>query len=155
MQLWRLSTKRHARDFSGGYGLLHSGRWNTRGRPITYCSTVPSLTALEKRVHVTDASLLPPLILVEYEAPDDIPLAAVDFADLPEDWISREVDTQQIGDRWLDSVSQALLTVPSAIVPVPRAPERNVLINHRHSRSIEIKIVGITDFTLDPRLFGP
>jgi len=46
-------------------GLLHSGRWNTRGRPITYCSTVPSLTALEKQVHVTDASLLPPLMLVE------------------------------------------------------------------------------------------
>ena len=78
-----------------------------------------------------------------------------DIADLPEDWVSREIDTQQIGDRWLDSVSQALLTVPSAIVPVPRAPERNVLSNHRHSRSIEMKIVGITDFTLDPRLFGP
>lgn len=155
MQLWRLSTKRHARDFSGGYGLLHSGRWNTPGRPITYCSTVPSLTALEKRVHVTDATLLPPLMLVEYDAPDDIPLGAVDIADLPEDWISREVDTQQIGDRWLDSVSEALLTVPSAIVPVPRAPERNVLINHRHARSIEIRIVGVTGFTLDPRLFGP
>jgi RES domain-containing protein len=155
MQLWRLSTKRHALDFSGGYGLLHSGRWNTRGRPITYCSTVPSLTALEKRVHVTDASLLPSLMLVEYEAPNDIPLAAVNIADLPEDWISREVDTQQIGDQWLDSASQTLLTVPSAIVPVSRAPERNVLINHRHARSIEIKIVGVTAFTLDPRLFGP
>src|SRR5258708_36162911 len=155
MQLWRLSSIRQARTFDGGYGLANNGRWNTRGRPITYCSTVPSLTALEKRVHVTDASLLPPLILVEYEAPDDIPLAAVDIADLPEDWISREVDTQQIGDRWLDSVSQALLTVPSAIVPVPRAPERNVLINHRHVRSIEIKIVSVTAFTLDPRLFGP
>jgi len=155
MQLWRLSTQRHARDFSGGYGLLHAGRWNTRGRPITYCSTVPSLTALERRVHVTDASLLPPLMLVEYEAPDDIPLAAVKIDDLPEDWISREVDTQQIGDRWLESASQTLLTVPSAIVPVSRAPERNVLINHRHARSSEIKIVGVTAFTLDRRLFGP
>src|ERR1700719_3106162 len=96
-RLWRL---RRARDFDGGYGLANSGRWNTTRRPITYCSTVPSLTALEKRVHVTDTSLLPLLILVEFEAPDDIPLAAVDIADLPEDWISREVDTQQIGDRW-------------------------------------------------------
>ena len=26
MRLWRLSSARHARDFSGGYGLLHSGR---------------------------------------------------------------------------------------------------------------------------------
>jgi RES domain-containing protein len=153
MQLWRLSTARHSRDFSGGYGLLHSGRWNTPGRPITYCSTVPSLTALEKRVHVTDPSLLPPLMLVEYEAPDDIPLRAVDFADLSDAWIAREVDTQQIGDQWLDTVSEALLTVPSAIVPVSRAPERNVLINHRHVRSAEIKIVNVTPFTLDPRLF--
>jgi hypothetical protein len=92
-------------------------------------------------------------MLVEYEAPNDIPLAAVNFADLPEDWISREVDTQQIGDQWLDSASQTLLTVPSAIVPVSRAPERNVLINHRHARSI--KIVGVTALPLDPRLFGP
>jgi len=69
MQLWRLSSARHAHDFSGAYGLLHPGRWNTPGRPITYCSTVPSLTALEKRVHVTDPSLLPPLLLVEYSVP--------------------------------------------------------------------------------------
>jgi hypothetical protein len=38
---------------------------------------------------------------------------------------------------------------------IARAPERNVLINHRHARSIEIKIVGVTAFTLDLRLFGP
>jgi RES domain-containing protein len=94
-------------------------------------------------------------MLVEYEAPADIPLAALTIADLPGDWISREVDTQQIGDQWLDSASQTLLTVPSAIVAVSRAPERNVLINHRHPRSIEIKIVGVTVFTLDPRHFGP
>jgi hypothetical protein len=69
--------------------------------------------------------MLQPLMLVEYEAPDNIPLAAVEIADLPEDWISREVDTQQIGGKWLNSASQTLLTVPSAIVPVSRAPERN------------------------------
>jgi RES domain-containing protein len=47
MRLWRCR----------GYGLTNSGRWNTTGRPVTYCSTVPSLTALEKRAHVTDISL--------------------------------------------------------------------------------------------------
>jgi len=153
MQLWRLSSARHAHDFSGAYGLLHPGRWNTPGRPITYCSTVPSLTALEKRVHVTDPSLLPPLLLIEYSVPDDIPLRAVEYADLTENWISREVDSQQIGDRWLDMGAEALLTVPSAVVPIPRAPERNVLINHRHARSAEIKIVNVLPFTFDPCLF--
>jgi hypothetical protein len=59
VRLWRLSSLRRARDFDGGYGLANNGRWNTTGRRVTDCSTVPSLTALEKRVHVTDTSLLP------------------------------------------------------------------------------------------------
>ena len=59
MRLWRLSSVRHARDFTGGYGLSNNGRWNTVGRAVTYCATVPSLAALEKRVHVTDAADLP------------------------------------------------------------------------------------------------
>jgi hypothetical protein len=50
MRLCQLSSLRRARDFDGGYGLANSGRWN---------SMVPSLTALEKRVHVTDTNLLP------------------------------------------------------------------------------------------------
>jgi len=39
---------------------------------VTYCSTVPSLTELEKRAHVTDISLLPPQAMVEYVTPDDV-----------------------------------------------------------------------------------
>ena len=72
MRLWRLSSARHAPDFDGGYGLLYNGRWNTRGRPVTYCATVPSLCALEKRVHVVDPALLPDQVMVEYEAPEDL-----------------------------------------------------------------------------------
>jgi len=95
MQLWRLSSIRQARTFDGGYGLANNGRWNTRGRPVTYCSTVPSLCALEKRVHVTDPSLLPPQLMVQYDAPDDLPLRRIEIGDLPSDWITREIDTQQ------------------------------------------------------------
>ena len=77
MRLWRLSGVRHAEAFDGGYGLFNNGRWNTRGRPVTYCSTVPSLAALEKRVHVTDARLLPAQIMIEYDVPDDIAVRAI------------------------------------------------------------------------------
>src|SRR5215471_18233862 len=121
MRLWRLSSVRRARDFDGGYGLYNSGRWNTAGRPVTYCATVPSLAALEKRVHVTDPRLLPQLMMVEYDAPDDLPRETVEIAGLPTDWIAREVDTQRIGDRWLDSISETLLVVPSVILPLPTA----------------------------------
>jgi len=43
--------------------------------------------------------------------------------------------------------------VPSVIVPIAAAPDRNVLINHRHAESRRITIAAITPFTFDPRLF--
>ena len=135
--------------------MLHSGRWNTAGRPVTYCSTVPSLAALEKRVHVTDPGLLPPQSMVEYEAPDDLPQRTVDLSDLASDWIYREVDTQKIGDQWLDSMEESLLIVPSVIAPLASAADRNVLINHRNPDAPRIRIVRVVSFELDPRLFQP
>ena len=153
MRLWRLSSLRRAREFDGGYGLTNSGRWNTTGRPLTYCSTVPSLTALEKRVHVTDTSLLAPQAMVEYAVPNDVPTHAISFNDLPNDWGSRETHTQKLGDAWLDECTGLILMVPSVIMPIASAPDRNVLINHRHSDSSRITITAVTPFTFDPRLF--
>ena len=155
MRLWRLSSTRRAHDFDGGYGLSNDGRWNTRGRSVTYCSTVASLTALEKRVHVGDPALLPPQILVTYELPDKLSRRTIDIEGLPADWTARETHTQRIGDQWLDAGTEVLLFVPSAIVPVANVPDNNVLINHRHADSASIKIVETTPFTLDPRLFKP
>jgi RES domain-containing protein len=154
MRLWRLSSERHARAFDGGYGLLNDGRWNTRGRPVTYCTTVPSLAALEKRVHVSDPSLLPPLVMVEYEAPDDLPVRTLATDELDDDWASRQTDTQALGDRWLDNGTEVLLIVPSVVMPLAAAPDRNVMINHRHAAAVtRIEFVGATPFTLDVRLF--
>ncbi|MBI3514506.1 MAG: RES family NAD+ phosphorylase [Proteobacteria bacterium] len=153
MQLWRLSTRHHARSFDGGYGLANDGRWNTVGRPVTYASTVASLSALEKRVHVLSPGLLPPLEMVEFEVPDGTPIATLDPATLPADWIRRQAHTQALGDQWLDAVTAAILLVPSAIVALANAPDLNGLVNHRHPRTAGITIKAITPFTLDPRLF--
>jgi RES domain-containing protein len=155
MRLWRLSSERRARDFDGGFGLFNNGRWNTRGRPVTYCSTVPSLAALEKRVHVSDPALLPAQVLVTYELPDDMAQRTIAIDGLPADWTARETRTQGIGDRWLDAKTEALLFVPSVIVPIANVPDRNVLINHRAAKVASIKIVDIVPSTLDPRLFKP
>jgi RES domain-containing protein len=153
MRLWRLSSERRARDFEGGYGVFNNGRWNTRGRPVTYCSTFASLAALEKRVHVADPALLPPQVLVTYEMPDSISSRTIDVDHLPRDWKVRETHTQAIGDQWLDSRAEVLLFVPSVILPVTNIPDRNVLINHRVADAGLIIIVHITPLTLDPRLF--
>jgi RES domain-containing protein len=155
MRLWRLSSARRARDFDGGYGLHNSGRWNTKGHPVTYCATVPSLSALEKRVHVSDPALLPDQAMVEYDAPDDIPMRKIEIGDLRVDWAMRETQSQRLGDEWLDRVSEAILIVPSVIMPIASALDRNVLINHRHPTAARIAIVAATPFTFDPRLFRP
>jgi RES domain-containing protein len=153
MLLWRLSSARRAREFDGGYGIVNSGRWNTRGRPVTYCSTAAALCALEKRVHVADPALLPPQVMVTYEAPDRMAVGKIRISDLSADWAMREIETQARGDAWLDDGKEALLVVPSAIAPIEAAPDRNVLVNHRARGSDAIRIVDVTPFTLDPRLF--
>jgi len=155
MLLWRLASARRARDFDGGYGIHNDGRWNTSGHAVTYCATVPSLAALEKRVHVTDPALLPPQVMVTYEAPDDLPSRSISFADLPVSWAMQQSHTQSLGDAWLDSTTEVLLFVPSVVVPIADAPDRNVLINHRASDVNLIQIAATIPFTLDPRLFRP
>jgi RES domain-containing protein len=152
MQLWRLSGAAHARAFDGGYGLLYSGRWNSVGRAVTYCATSPSLCVLEKLVHVEDPTLLPELVMVRYEAPDGLPVELIDLATLPADWRHQEGLTQGLGDRWHARAATPLLQVPSAIVPLARSPDLNVLVSHSHASSAEIKIAEVIDFALDLRL---
>ncbi len=155
MRLWRVASERRARDLDGGYGLSNAGRWNTRGRPVTYCSNVPSLAALEKRVHVGDPGLLPPQVVVGYEVPDGISRRIIPLGELPADWATRETHTQRVGDQWLDAMAEVLLFVPSVVMPIAGAPDRNVLINHRAAGAASVAIAEIVPFTLDPRLFNP
>ena len=122
---------------------------------MTYCSTVPSLCALEKRIHVADPAVLPDQVMVEYEVPDDLEKHEITLADLPADWARRETLTQRIGNAWIESARDTLLVVPSVIVPIAKAPDRNVLINHRPADAARIRILDVRPFTLDLRLFTP
>ena len=152
MLLWRLSGVQHAQTFDGGYGLLFDGRWNTVGHPVTYCATSPSLCVLEKLAHVEDPNLLPPLRMVRYEAPDDLPVETISIARLPDSWIRQERWTQQVGDGWRASLRTPLLCVPSAIMPIDGSPDMNFVINHRHPAVGRIKLVKDETLSLDIRL---
>lgn len=153
MLLWRLSGVEFGQVFDGGYGLLHEGRWNSVGHALTYCATSPSLCVLEKLVHIEDPALMPPQVMVRYEVPDDLTVDTVELRSLPARWRHEETLTQQRGDRWHEAGATALLRVPSAIVPLPGAPDQNVLINHRHPDAARIGIVSVEPFELDIRLF--
>lgn len=152
MQLWRLSGAAHARAFDGGYGLLYPGRWNSAGRAVTYCATSPSLCVLEKLVHVEDPALLPELVMVRYEAPDDLPVEQIALDDLPADWRRREGLTQSRGDSWHAAGAAPLLQVPSAIVPIAGSPDLNILLSHSHAGAAAIRIADVVPFALDLRL---
>ena len=87
MRLWRLSSAAFANRFDGGYGIEHTGRWNERGRLVTYCATGPALCVLGKLVHIKDANLLPDdTMLLRYDVPSDLQVEECRLADLPEQW---------------------------------------------------------------------
>lgn len=153
MNLWRLSVSRHAADLNGGYGLVNDGRWNVKGLACIYAATGAALPVLEKRVHVADPSLLPPLMMVTYQMPDTISRHTVPLSSLPTDWIARQDITQEIGDKFLRDNTAALLFMPSAIVPLDGIPDSNVLINPAHPDSKAITIARNALFSLDTRLF--
>lgn len=152
MLLWRLSGIQHAKAFDGGYGLLFDGRWNTVGRPVTYCSTSPALCVLEKLVHIEDPALMPALMMVRYDAPDDLGVETLGLSDLPADWRRQEVWTQERGDQWHASLATPLLRVPSAIIPLDQSPDVNILINHTRKDAARISVISVEPFVLDPRL---
>ena len=155
MRLWRLSTSQYADRFDGGYGHDHEGRWNERGCSVTYCATGPALCVLEKLVHVDSFGLLPDdTMLIRYDVPDDLPVEESLPAELPENWRADERVTQSIGSAWLDRASACLLRVPSVVVPIPDAEDRNVLVNHRHRDAARITISRIEKFAYDPRLLA-
>ena len=154
MRMWRLSGSSYAYRFDGGFGRLHDGRWNTRGHPITYCATGPALCLLEKLAHIEDAGLLPDdTVLVRYEVPDDLRVEQFPLDSLPDNWRANAPVTQSFGNLWLDRVSASLLRVPSVIVPVPDADDRNILVNHQHEDASRIAISSVERFEYDPRLF--
>lgn len=155
MILWRLSTRRYARTFDGGYGLANSGRWNSIGHRITYMATSPSLCVLEKLVHVEDPSLLPELDMIAYDVPENVARDGIKLANLPPDWINRQHLTQNRGNAWLGNRTEALLFVPSAVLPLDQSPDVNVLVNHAHPDAGRIEIAKITPFVFDARLVPP
>ncbi len=134
MRLWRLSSAAYAHRFDGGYGLDFAGRWNERGRLVTYCATGPALCVLEKLVHVGDTDLLPEdTMLIRYDVPDDLPVEESQLADMPEDWRADDRVTRSIGSAWLDRVSACLLRVPSCC---RRSPRRSARSHKQHLTSI-------------------
>lgn len=132
--------------------MLVDGRWHTRGRPIVYCSSHPSLALVEWIVHLElEPDEIPDLIpYILVDLPDTVAVERIDAAALPTHWKSNLSATQAIGDEWIRSRRTAVLCVPSAVVP----ESENILINPLHANATSIRVVRTLDEPFDPRLLA-
>ena len=71
----------------------------------------------------------------------------------PAEWRPDEGASRALGDHWLDRTSSCLLRVPSVIVAVAEADDRNVVINHRHTDAAGIEVAATESFAYNRRLF--
>ena len=151
MLLWRIAREPHIdTTLEGVGGLLVSGRWHRRGRPILYTSGSAALAALEVLVHVEPLNAPDDLRLLALEFPDDLSIETLDLTLLPKDWRSlpAPVSTQAIGADWLQRRSSLALRVPSVVVPV----DSNVLLNPHHPDMNRVRISRNEAFRFDSRL---
>lgn len=88
--------------------------------------------------------------LLGVDVPDDIAVARVDEAELPDGWHRQNALTRARGDAWLNESATALLRVPSAIVP----EGANYLLNPMHLNAARIGIASAVRASFDPRLMA-
>jgi RES domain-containing protein len=143
MILWRIS---NYTDLSGVGGLKYAARWHSKGKPIIYAAEHPALAMLEILVNSQRTNLPDTYTLLEIEVPNTAMIDNV--SGLKSGWQFDENYTRKIGDKWLASVSNPVLRVPSAIMP----NAFNYLINPSQKSSALIAIIKIETHSLDPRL---
>ena len=153
MRVWRICKRIYLdKSFSGNGGLYAPGRWHYRGQRIVYTSQSLSLAQLETWMHVAPQHPLPSYVTISAEIPDDLTIYPVKEAELPAGWRVAEpspVALQDIGTRWLVSLSSAVARVPSAITP----GEFNYLLNPLHGDFQRIRPGEPVPFRFDPRIW--
>jgi len=145
MDLWRIS---NYGDLSGVGGLRAAGRWHSQGRRIVYLADHPSSALLEMLVHM-DRDLIPPTYqLLRIDIPPDMKIEPLAAGDLAGNWRNDTTATREVGDRWLDRLTSALLQVPSAI----SEQGQNFLLNPAHPDAVTVIVAEIVRAPFDARL---
>lgn len=155
VSVWRIaveSLSSSANDLTGQHAKMTSGRWNSAGVAVIYCSSNIALATLET-VHYLRTGTLPfDRYLVRVDIPDAVWTSRHTLDPLPGGWdaIPAGLTAKRAGDSWVASASSALLLVPSVHVP----DEYNVLINPQHVDAALISATTVKRWIYDPRLFS-
>jgi len=150
MDVFRIAKCQYINDLSGAGARLYGGRWNSKGLAAVYTGSSRSLAALEALAHIPQKNLPSNLCIAAIHIPEDISIKTISVKNLPEGWRSIPIlaALQEIGDRWLKEKKQAVLRVPSVIIP----EEWNYLINPLHADAHRIRIKNVSYFIFDERL---
>jgi RES domain-containing protein len=145
--LWRVS---NYATLDGVGGLFTGGRWHSRGRRVVYTCLNPATALLETLVHLEiDQEDQPEHFQVlKIAGANSISRERINLRTLPADWEHDTALSPRIGNQWLESMSTALLEVPSVLVP----ETWNVLVNSAHPEAAELRIEQIYRHPLDMRL---
>ena len=153
--LWRIAKhtmQYSADDMSGGGAKLTGGRWNSKGVPVTYASTSIALATLETLAHLGDNIAIRNIFLVRVSVPAALwnKRKILSLESLDPTWVAEPpgLTTGVIGDAWIKGETEALLLVPSVVIP----EEHNVLINPAHPDSTKLRAKVVRQFGYDPRL---
>lgn len=151
MRVFRLSKQKYSKELNGKGAAKSGNRWNSKGTEIIYTAESRALAMAEVAVHLTLATLPSDYVMIEIEIPDNIIIKEIILKELDEDWNNHppNSNTQKIGDEFIDSIKECLLKVPSAVVQ----GDSNYLLNPYHTDFKKIKIIKITDFPFDKRIF--
>ena len=147
MIVFRITLAKYAeRLFASG----NPARWNSKDIKVIYTAGSRSLACLENVVHRTAHGLQENFLTILIEIPENLKVNVIDKRSLIQGWhdFSNMPYTQNIGDKWIESASSAVLKVPSAIVP----EEYNYVLNPAHIDFGKVKHLGAEPFEFDIRL---
>jgi len=153
MRVFRIEREKYLKTTLAGIGaaLTEGYRWNSLNTYLIYTAESRSLATLEVSVHLDLSEDLPSdRFYVEIDIPNDITILEIELEDLPDNWDLNPpiLETQFIGDDFVNDNNSAILKVPSCIVPL----EYNYLINPKHPDSSRIKVNSKTAMKFDTRL---
>jgi len=141
MKIYRMHrSARGAGDYTGA--MLAGGRWNRIGTPMLYAAQHLSLACIEILVHLDKGQL-----------PRDYVWSRAELPEVPEflqfGSLNNIGSCQEGGDRWVSTMNQLAVRVPSVVIP----EEFNILLNPAHVAYNTLAWSEPQPFRFDPRLF--
>jgi RES domain-containing protein len=139
--------------FSGDGARRFGGRWNPKNIPVVYGSEHLSLAVLEFRVNQGGYDPDDPYLYFQFEF-DEALVERVETP--PADWLTRFKEdgsitaAQAFGEKWFLQKRSAVLSVPSAVIPI----ERNFVLNPYHEDFVKVAIGAAAKLEFDPRLWN-